>query len=68
MKPKLEASIAANPEVLFFAVDVDENEETGQDAGVSSLPTFQFFKDGAKVGETIGAKFENVTAKIESMK
>ncbi|KAK2766873.1 hypothetical protein FQN54_006187 [Arachnomyces sp. PD_36] len=47
----------------FFKVDVDEVPDAAQEAGVSAMPTFLFFKNGEKVGEVVGA----VPPKIEQM-
>jgi len=43
------------PDVVFVKVDVDENEEVASDCGISAMPTFQFYKSGAKVHEFSGA-------------
>ena len=32
--------------VTFVKVDVDENNEASESAGISCMPTFQFHKDG----------------------
>eukprot|EP01045_Picozoa_sp_COSAG04_P040582 COSAG04_NODE_11927_length_680_cov_1.080895_1_plen_122_part_01 len=43
----------AAPGLLFLKVDVDECEDTGEEYGVSKLPTFAFLRDGVAV-ETLG--------------
>ena len=53
---------------LLVKVDVDENAEAAQSAGISCMPTFQFFKDGAKIHEIQGADFEGIKAKINELK
>ncbi|CAG8485796.1 13660_t:CDS:2 [Ambispora gerdemannii] len=41
--------------VAFARVDVDANKETTQLAGVTSMPTFKFFKGGNEILEVKGA-------------
>ena len=53
---------------VLVKVDVDENAEAAQAAGINCMPTFQFFKDGAKIHEIQGADFEGIKAKIEELK
>ena len=36
---------------VLVKVDVDENSETSQAAGITCMPTFQFYKNGNKVHE-----------------
>jgi len=43
------------PDVVFVKVDVDENDEVAQECGISAMPTFQAYKNGAKVAEMVGA-------------
>ena len=35
-------------------VDVDENQETAAACGINCMPTFQFYKNGAKTFEMQG--------------
>ena len=56
------------PDLIFTAVDVDENEDTASHCGVSAMPTFMFYKNGAKVGEMVGANPEKLQAKINELK
>ena len=60
--PKVEAY------ATLVKVDVDENGETSQAAGINCMPTFQFFKGGNKVHEIQGGDWEGVKAKIEELK
>ena len=55
IKPKFHALAEATPDVEFIAVDVDENEQAAAKAGVSCMPTFQFYKDGKMVEKLEGA-------------
>lgn len=42
-------------EMLFYKVDVDENSETAEAEGISAMPTFKFYKNGAEIGDMMGA-------------
>ena len=53
---------------LLVKVDVDENKETSEAAGISCMPTFQFYKGGVKVHEIQGADLEGIKAKIDELK
>ena len=53
--PKIEAMSNDFPEVAFHKVDVDENDEAAQDAGIKAMPTFKLYKSGKKVAELVGA-------------
>ena len=48
--------------LAFIKVDVDENEEASAKCGISAMPTFQVWKDGAKVEEFCGAAKEKLEA------
>ena len=53
---------------VLVKVDVDENAGAAEAAGISCMPTFQFYKAGAKVHEIQGADFEGVKNKINELK
>ena len=53
--PIFEAMAGEFPGVDFFKVDVDEAEDVAAACGIQAMPTFQVFKDGAKVDEMKGA-------------
>mmetsp|Transcript_2424 Transcript_2424/g.7206 ORF Transcript_2424/g.7206 Transcript_2424/m.7206 type:complete len:181 (+) Transcript_2424:25-567(+) len=55
-------------DVVFVKVDVDDNEETAAACGIQSMPTFQFYKSGAKVHEFSGATKEKITDAITKFK
>ena len=47
IKPKFHAMAEATSEAEFIAVDVDENDQVAAKAGVTCMPTFQFYmQDG----------------------
>ena len=67
--PKYEAhATELGDSVMLCKVDVDENEETAQHCEIEAMPTFIFFKGGAKVHQIRGADFDGVKAKIEELK
>ena len=43
------------PHVTFAKVDVDENQETAMECGVSAMPTFKAYAAGKEVGMVRGA-------------
>ena len=56
--------------ISLVKVDVDENEEAAQAAGVNCMPTFQVWKDGKMVEKFEGAspeKLEDLFNKYEAM-
>merc|ERR1712174_131886 len=70
-KAEFDAELAAaggNPVVVFVKVDVDENQETAAACGINCMPTFQFYKNGAKAFEMQGADPNQLTAKVAALK
>jgi len=49
----------------FVKVDVDANSETAEAAGISAMPTFQFYKNGEKIDEMCGADEAGLRARVE---
>ena len=45
-----------NPAVKFVKVNTVESEDIAAEYGIDALPTFQFFKNGSKVGEFKGSE------------
>ena len=53
----------------FYKVDVDEGNDIAEYCGINSMPTFQFYRNGEKLDEMIGAdknKLENIINSILS--
>ena len=55
-------------DVNFFKVNVDEEQEVMQNAGIRGIPTMIFYKDGKEVGRHSGLMDKNaLKAKIHQM-
>ncbi|XP_052675227.1 uncharacterized protein LOC128156931 [Crassostrea angulata] len=63
--PKIEEMEKEYSGVVFIKVDVDENEETAAACEISAMPTFHIYKDGAKVGEVVGANEKAIRDEIQ---
>eukprot|EP00029_Vermamoeba_vermiformis_P012747 TRINITY_DN770_c0_g1_i1.p2 TRINITY_DN770_c0_g1~~TRINITY_DN770_c0_g1_i1.p2 ORF type:complete len:106 (-),score=37.96 TRINITY_DN770_c0_g1_i1:113-430(-) len=61
ISPKFEEMSKKFTDIACFKVDVDEAEDVAAACGITAMPTFQFFKNGAKVAEFKGAN----AAKLE---
>lgn len=51
--------------MLFLKVDVDLNGPTKDACGITSMPTFQFYRNGTKVAEFSGASEARLRSTIE---
>lgn len=65
--PHFEAMSNEFSNAIFVKVDVDAQSEIAQMCGISAMPTFQFFKDGKKVGELTGADISALKEKVSSL-
>ena len=65
--PKFEEMANENPNAIFVKVDVDKMDTISQNAGVRAMPTFQFFKDGEKVDEMMGANVAGLKEKVSAL-
>ena len=54
MAPILEEASNENPDVDFFAIDIDDAEETAAKYGVMSIPNMVLFKNGEVADRIIG--------------
>ncbi|KAK4487793.1 hypothetical protein RD792_005519 [Penstemon davidsonii] len=55
------------PHVIFLKVDVDELKTVAEEYNVDAMPTFVFLKEGKQVDEVVGAKKEDLQAKITEL-
>jgi alkyl hydroperoxide reductase subunit AhpC len=61
--PSVQKFAIENPSVAFIKVNIEGSEELkelGDQNGVGTLPSFQFFKGGMKVGEWSGSKADGL--------
>lgn len=65
-KPSYEAMPADYPNVLFGAVNYDNNSASFSDKGVTSLPTLIYFKNGNEVHRHSGASDSSVRNNLNS--
>ena len=66
--PIFEKLAAENPEIEAVKVDVDDAEEVAAHCSIQAMPTFHFYKGGAKVGEFSGADQAKLAALIAQHK
>jgi len=53
------------PGATFVKVDVDECKAVARTCNVSSMPTFQVYKAGALVDQTVGFSAANIEAMLQ---
>mmetsp|Transcript_127633 Transcript_127633/g.190290 ORF Transcript_127633/g.190290 Transcript_127633/m.190290 type:complete len:106 (+) Transcript_127633:63-380(+) len=53
--PVFEKLAEENPEAEFVKVDVDEADDVAAQCGIQAMPTFHFYRGGAKIAEMMGA-------------
>ena len=56
MKPVLEELASERPELAFFSLDADSNQQTVLENGVLSMPTFLVFRNGAELMRLVGSR------------
>ncbi|GIY12633.1 thioredoxin-like protein 1 [Caerostris extrusa] len=55
------------PAAVFLKIDVDQCPETANSQGISSMPTFMFYRNKIKVGQVSGADSAALEAKIKEL-
>ena len=69
MAPKFAALSEEHPDVAFASVDVDGMDQAViQQCDISAMPTFQFYRNGAKVDEIVGANPSKLEALVKQYK
>jgi len=58
--------LSSDRDIEFSKVDVDQAPELAN--GIQAMPTFQFFRNGNKVNELIGANFDKLKSMITQFK
>ena len=56
MSPILEELAAERPDLRVVKIDTDANQRVAAEYGVLGMPTFMVFRDGAPVGQIVGAR------------
>ena len=54
--------------VVFLKVDVDNNDGVSDDAEITAMPTFQFYKNSAKIDEFKGASEDKLKEYLNKYK
>ena len=68
MSPILEELAAERPGLRVVKVDTDANQRVAAEYGVLSMPTFMVFRNGAPVGQVVGARpKKRLLADLESL-
>ncbi len=52
--PIIEELSGEMPQVTFAKLNIDENQETAQKLGITSIPTLLIYKDGEMVDRVVG--------------
>ena len=62
IKPKIDeiAGKIINPNVIFYKIDISENEELADKMNITSVPTFVLIKDGKIIKHFVGANLKYV--------
>lgn len=65
--PKIQEFDENYPNIKFIKVDVDQAQDIAEKEGISAMPTFKFFANGAKCGEVVGASEAKIEAELKKM-
>ncbi len=56
LAPVLEELSTSNPEIDFYKINVDENQDIANAFEISSIPCLILFKDGEEIDRAVGFK------------
>ncbi|ORZ22620.1 thioredoxin-like protein, partial [Absidia repens] len=56
LTPILTKSVAQNPKVSLFKIDIDDNTDIGQKYKIAALPTVIAFQNGEVVDQFVGMR------------
>jgi thioredoxin 1 len=62
------SDLPENSNVMFVKADIDELPEASAEAGIQSVPTFHFVKDGKLVAVVVGADQQRIKENITKHK
>ncbi|MBN3278671.1 THIO protein, partial [Polyodon spathula] len=68
ISPVFEKLAENHKDVVFLKVDVDDAQDVAEMCKISSMPTFQFFKNGQKIDEFSGANEDILKEKLMQLK
>ncbi|CAH2000664.1 unnamed protein product [Acanthoscelides obtectus] len=63
--PKFAELIKNFPDVVILTINLDDNEELGQDYGIESMPTFVLLKHSEVVATYVGTNMDKLKKVIE---
>ncbi|GMH15332.1 hypothetical protein Nepgr_017173 [Nepenthes gracilis] len=65
MDPSVDEFAAKYSDVEFIKIDVDELMNVAGEFGIHAMPTFLLIKNGKEIDKVVGAKKQELQAKIE---
>ncbi|KAG5183627.1 thioredoxin-like protein [Tribonema minus] len=65
--PMYQDLAAEKSDVHFYKVDIDVNKAAAKDAGIMSVPTFIFYKNGHMVSKFAGADYELLEENVDKL-
>ncbi|NP_001011127.1 thioredoxin [Xenopus tropicalis] len=65
--PDFEKLSTEFPDIVLYKVDVDDASDVAQVCGISSMPTFIFFKSGKQVERFSGADIKKLKETIKRL-
>lgn len=65
--PKVAALAKEFPNVKFCKVNVDDASEVSESCGITAMPTFIAYKDGAKSAEMKGASEDKLKSMVQEL-